>query len=832
MKPDPKIRATPRPVRVAYLIEDGPDAHQWLDAIFADCFSRDGGRQSLVVPVVGGLISRRYQDWLRILDPDIAIAVTYDNDALVPELIANLADTTILECQRNRNEPEERPRVGIHDVGLTALSWLPFMNVRRGFLHKAPTFILDCYPQWHDDGLVKDNFGTPYSSLSGFPMHDVIAMRGLMLTPSDAPENRWNFRLPNAEEIPDGYAAIERMTTQGGIVTLAHLSNINCQRYRIEHPWTQAFCLVIGDSLADRIVCWNAALLFNDAQHQPYKTLRVPAPLRTDEARIAAIGRFLQRWNWLGQNNGPARIIVRSNSLSTEDVQDFTARLQHAASSYVTFSSITSLDDCCPESSARVNRVLHMGDLSSPTSETALSETMTIVTVPKPVQLEYSSGMNPIFSTGQWWLDLGIDRLEDNNRFDNHRDTWNLPNRTQLPHLFIEHATTRILRYGQISIQVNAQTPPLEVKQPEDHDFFHGILCDPTQFNYQDLRSRIQLPAAYRWYNISDKGRYLQGMLGMFGSLSNLEHVLSKHFWRQQFKSMATPAQDQHTEVVTYLKRRMRANHGILLINEEAQWGNLADHVIQKATTLRVPREVTRYQRLLDAWQVELGAAIDADPQLQGRRDEILAEAPDDLKESLSFLFEYGVLYRGHRWTCRHCSHRNWVGVEALKNIMICEVCRQDHQLPVDVALDFRLNEFFSTCLREHDTVSVASALCALRQKSNGSFIFSPQTNLFRDYPENQGGRPTRELDLVCVVDGKFVLGEVKAGVELIMQSDLQDLAEVATELRANVAVLAALAGDRALLDSKVAQLQALLPANIEARPLLSAWDDEPSAYL
>lgn len=86
MKPDPKIRAVPRPVRVAYLIEDGPDAHRWLDKIFSSCLGRHGGRQSLVVPVENAVIPSRYADWLRALDPDVVFAVTYDNAALVQPL--------------------------------------------------------------------------------------------------------------------------------------------------------------------------------------------------------------------------------------------------------------------------------------------------------------------------------------------------------------------------------------------------------------------------------------------------------------------------------------------------------------------------------------------------------------------------------------------------------------------------------------------------------------------------------------------------------------------------------------------------------------------------
>lgn len=346
------------------------------------------------------------------------------------------------------------------------------------------------------------------------------------------------------------------------------------------------------------------------------------------------------------------------------------------------------------------------------------------------------------------------------------------------------------------------------------------------------MRTSSVNAVVYKYSALSDKGRYLQGLLGMFGSLSYVEHVLSKHFWRSQFGNMAAPAQGQHAEVIKDLQRRMKAKSGYLLINDDAGWQKLAERVIQKSSRLRVPRQKTCYSKLFKAWQAELNAAIDADENFKGRREEILAEAADDLKHSLSFLLDRGIFYRGHEWVCRHCSHRNWVGVDSLKNLMQCEVCREDHQLPVDVMLDFRLNEFFATCLREHDTVTVAWALSALRQESKSCFIFAPQMALYRDYPEIQGNKPDRELDVVCIVDGQFVIGEVKAGVVGIAKSDIEDLASAAQELGADVAILMALKGILEQMDKKVQQLRALLPATIGARGLVSDWDDTPSPYL
>ena len=146
--------------------------------------------------------------------------------------------------------------------------------------------------------------------------------------------------------------------------------------------------------------------------------------------------------------------------------------------------------------------------------------------------------------------------------------------------------------------------------------------------------------------------------------------------------------------------------------------------------------------------------------------------------------------------------------------------------------MDFRLNEFFATCLREHDTLTVACILAALRQESKSFFSFQPQTEIYRNYPEDQGGKPSRELDILCVSDGKFVIGEAKARAELIGSADIEDLAEASRDLGVDVAILATLADERSLMPRKLEQLRKLLPQSIEARSIVTHWDDEPSAYL
>jgi hypothetical protein len=61
----------PRPLRVAFLIEDGEHASLTLDGIFADCYNRWGGRFNLIAPCINGGIAPSYWGWLEAYDPDI-----------------------------------------------------------------------------------------------------------------------------------------------------------------------------------------------------------------------------------------------------------------------------------------------------------------------------------------------------------------------------------------------------------------------------------------------------------------------------------------------------------------------------------------------------------------------------------------------------------------------------------------------------------------------------------------------------------------------------------------------------------------------------------------
>jgi hypothetical protein len=104
--------------------------------------------------------------------------------------------------------------------------------------------------------------------------------------------------------------------------------------------------------------------------------------------------------------------------------------------------------------------------------------------------------------------------------------------------------------------------------------------------------------------------------------------------------------------------------------------------------------------------------------------------------------------------------------------------------------------------------------------------------SLYCDFPENQGMKVNRELDVLCIVDGQFVIGEAKQKADQITNAEIEELAKAAIDLNANVAVLAVLFDDSRCLDVKVARLRDLLPTGIEARGIMSDWNVGHSYYL
>ena len=81
-----KAYVRPRPIRIAYLVQENEHWQALLDAIFAESFARWGGRFTLIVPCENDAIRPAYIPWLEAYDPDIIYSYVDLSDATLARL--------------------------------------------------------------------------------------------------------------------------------------------------------------------------------------------------------------------------------------------------------------------------------------------------------------------------------------------------------------------------------------------------------------------------------------------------------------------------------------------------------------------------------------------------------------------------------------------------------------------------------------------------------------------------------------------------------------------------------------------------------------------------
>ena len=314
----------------------------------------------------------------------------------------------------------------------------------------------------------------------------------------------------------------------------------------------------------------------------------------------------------------------------------------------------------------------------------------------------------------------------------------------------------------------------------------------------------------------------------MFGSLDRAYQVLTHGFWRGQFIKLGTPSENEYPRLIEILKKRFSPQAGKYLIEREEQWEKLARTLVRQALNVRLPKRTVKLRTLIDEWRKHLECAIEMDSHLIKHKDRIMAEGPRGLTNSLDALCREGVFHQGYSWSCSHCAYRNWSSLDALRMTLECQVCHQVHNTPIDLEFDFRMNEFLATCLREHDTLSIVWALGRLQRRTrSASFIFAPQTELFRKYPDNDIAVADREIDLLCIIDGKVVIGEVKASLAEIDQQEVDALVAIAGEIHADIVVIGAMEGEEGKLVPKLEEVRKRVGPSIEVQGMLGREDGD-----
>jgi hypothetical protein len=155
----------------------------------------------------------------------------------------------------------------------------------------------------------------------------------------------------------------------------------------------------------------------------------------------------------------------------------------------------------------------------------------------------------------------------------------------------------------------------------------------------------------------------------------------------------------------------------------------------------------------------------------------------DEMREELDALLELGVLRLGVESECPRCKLASWYHIDELHQHVVCAGCGNKYALRATELWSYALNSLAQVSVSQ-GVLAVLHALIAMASHAHSFFAFSPSLDLFRT-GEN---KPWHEVDVLCVANGEFVVGEVKDG--FVQKTAFDELAEVAEALRPQRAIM------------------------------------------
>ncbi|MBU0610007.1 MAG: hypothetical protein KKI08_19130, partial [Armatimonadetes bacterium] len=177
------------------------------------------------------------------------------------------------------------------------------------------------------------------------------------------------------------------------------------------------------------------------------------------------------------------------------------------------------------------------------------------------------------------------------------------------------------------------------------------------------------------------------------------------------------------------------------------------------------------------------------------------------------------LLFLGSRLHCSHCEITSWLPLSEIGQQFVCPVCLRSSNTPPDMELAYELEPGFARAVRYDQLVPLAACLL-LSREAERAFGWLPELTL--SGRGSGSGLIDCDLDLLCFVDGRVVIGEC-ARQGRWSELDFTKLRKLAEILRPSEVVLASLLDEYTKKDrSRIESLRVdLEPLGVRVTELL-----------
>ncbi len=788
-------KISPRPARLAYLIPEQP-SDELLDAVIAECLSRWGGRRTPIIPTDGDQISPAYWALLDLWDADIIYSYIRLSEGMENRIYDLFAPSEIRihgGLVDHADAHGFRPDYEDNYSFVSSLSLLPaFARFAQVAGAKLPD-IVDKERWAEEDRDLDDTFGF-VSNNSGGTLSLPHARRLTLRSKRHRSEEAGQFSTNKVSYVDNIEEFVATIAKGRSVLTLSRLADTLCPHlHHLTHGkerWDDHLTIVIGDGTHDRLLFWNA-------QHR-YPALNIgdDIPVLRFSPKRFESGPPDWLMDWIAVRNHRSlngiqvpQTILRSCSIANDRLNEIAGEL--SANGMVMVSSEHHPNPCLFESCEHWTSGNRVGTVAK-----TFPSIWTHPRVSKGARVHFQNNQfevplappwhidNFVFSSlsrGIWAVDLTIERTEDHSRFANPRDVWKFPRRLRLEQaigfenyardIFALLPPARPTENGDLTIWDSASWTRPVLSLPSDYDAFVSSIARLPPGSPSTLRGYESGSRDLRFDRvmISDKGRDLLGVLQFFQSLPEALDFLTDRFWLDVINRLSPEETALKEKNIRKVAEKLK-NLAETDTQSATDYESLAGHALHLATRSLA----SQVQQLKVANFDELRSWAIPD------RGNKVSQA---LNTSTTYLRNRLFLLQGFRWVCSFCQHHNWVPLEGLAAISLCEICRKSESSPVSGSLHFRLNAFVQHAFASSSAQGpVIWCLEQLAHRAAWSFSFAPALLL----DDDEG-----DLDIVANVDGKVYMVEVKSSFSNVGARIMKQLNNIAVKLRPDVVMLA-----------------------------------------
>jgi len=378
---------------------------------------------------------------------------------------------------------------------------------------------------------------------------------------------------------------------------------------------------------------------------------------------------------------------------------------------------------------------------------------------------------------------------------------WKLPAKNRLSHLLF-NKTSRICADETPSVLIEIGKPTLHIRLPSDMAIFASLISQRNVPCFtSDPRSKI-VQEPFEEFCRSNVGRYLSGFLDMFGDLGSAYGILEQRYWRRMFQKLSHQSSLRDENRLVGIRNKLKKHilkYGRDFKEKQDDFDWLSRYVLHLSKQELVGGRELTFHVFLEEARAELDEF-----NTKRQEDQKFEFDEDDVRRALAELVESKVILLGIRPKCIRCGYRNWYHIDESKQTLHCKGCGYEYSASPEERWYYKLNSLVQAGCAQHGLIPIVLVLGQLQLDSRCSFFYVPCLDIFKQ----RDGEAFTDIDIVCIQDGKFIIGEVKQSTDLFDPSHFDTMAEVAERLKPDILLFSSLEAPNRLVNEKVDDLK------------------------